>query len=174
VYNPSADGDDELMSFFGNGVDLEVSVGFPLNPWFALEGAIGYYRSSSDTVSGSDPFLGDFSLQMDVSVIPITASLRATAHAGPVAFSALGGFGIHMASLEASASSSIFGSDSLSDDDTAFGAHLGGAVSVAVSERASIGLELRRTFVSVKFSEFSDEKFDLGGLRIGAMLAIRL
>jgi opacity protein-like surface antigen len=170
MYDPSTDDADDIMSVFDQGIDLEGIVGFPLSPYLALEGAIGYYASGTDTMTAYDPDFGTISAKMDLSVIPITASLRGTAHAGPVALSALAGVGLHMASLEMTANVPGLFSGSASDDDNAFGFHVGAGVAVALGERVSLGAELRRTFVS---ATLADEDFELGGLRIGGMLTFR-
>jgi hypothetical protein len=171
MYNPSADDDDEITSLFDNGLDLEAIVGIPLSPNFAFEGGIGYYGAGTGQMSMFDPDLGTITAEMDLAVIPITASLRGTAYSGPVAFSALAGVGLHMASFDLTGSVPGVGSASISEDDNVFGFHIGAAVGVAVTERVRLGLELRRTFVSSDMTEeIFDQDITLDGLRLGATL----
>lgn len=176
MYDPSDDDSDSMMSIFDEGIDLEAAIGVEVHPNVVLEGAIGYYRTSSDRMSFYDPLDGTtMSAKFGLSVIPITASIRLGGQIERLSLYGLAGVGVHMASLEADAeitdSFGFTGSGTVSDDDTAFGFHLGAGASVQVSPGARVGVEIRRTFVD---ATLMDESVELGGLRIGATLAFRL
>jgi opacity protein-like surface antigen len=167
LYQPRGEDEGDV---FNDGLDLGAVLGVQIHPNVALEGGIGYYRASSDRVTAFDPMLGTFSAKLTLSVIPITASVRLMAPAGAVTFSALAGVGIHMADLEGEIDSAAL-SGSASESDTAFGFHLGGGVALRITERASVGAELRYSFAEASFTDL-DVKLD--GLHIGATLSFRL
>jgi opacity protein-like surface antigen len=167
MYQPRGDFLDVIE--FNNGLELEAAFGVQVHRNVALEGGIGYYGASTDTMTVTDG-VDTISLKLKLGVIPITASVRLLAPAGAVTFSALAGVGIHMAEVEAEADISGVGG-SLSESNNVFGLHLGGGVAVKVSERASVGAELRYTFAE---TTFLDEDVELDGLRIGAALTFRL
>jgi opacity protein-like surface antigen len=166
LYQPRGEDEGDV---FNNGVDLGAAFGVQVHPNVALEGGIGYYRASSDRITVSDG-IDTLSMKLNLSAIPITASVRLLAPVGAVTFSALAGVGIHMAELEGEIESAGL-SGSASDSDTAFGLHLGGGVAVRVSERASVGAELRYSFAEATLMDV-DTKLD--GLQLGAVLAFRL
>jgi opacity protein-like surface antigen len=167
MYDPS--GDD--MALFDEGVDLEAAIAAQLHPNVALEGAVGYYRSATDRVTFFDPLLGTISVKGALRVIPITVSVRAGARVERLSFYGIFGLGLHMASLEEDIDAPGLIAGTGSYDDNAVGVHLGAGVGVQVSPAASIGVELRRTFVD---ATFGDEEYGIGGLRLGATLAFRL
>jgi opacity protein-like surface antigen len=167
LYQPRGEDEGDI---FNNGIDLGAAFGVHVHPNVALEGGIGYYRASSDRVTISDG-IDTLSAKLSLSAIPITASVRFGLPVGAVTFSALAGIGIHMAELEAEVESGDL-SGSASESDTAFGLHLGGGVAVKVSERASVGAELRYSFAEATFADELDVKLD--GLQLGAVLAFRL
>jgi opacity protein-like surface antigen len=168
MYQPRGDFMDVIE--FNSGLELEAAFGVQVHRNVALEGGIGYYGASTDTVTVTDG-IDTISMKMKLGVIPITASLRLMAPAGAVTFSALAGVGVHMAELEADLDWPGVISGSTSESDNVFGLHLGGGVAVQVSERASVGAELRYTFAEATFLE---EDVELDGLRIGAVLSFRL
>jgi opacity protein-like surface antigen len=169
VYQPRGGGD--IMPVFDNGLNLAVALGVELSRNVALEGGIGYYASSTGTITETDPVLGTMTAKLDLSVIPITGSVRFLLPAGAVTFSALAGVGIHMAELEGEVNIPGVVVGTASDSANAFGLHLGGGLAVRVSERASLGAEVRHTFLD---ADLMDDSLDLGGLQFGATLAFRL
>lgn len=178
AYLPSGDLQFLDVLDFGTGLDLEGFVGLPLSRHLALEGGVGYTTSGTDTLSAFDPGLGAISAKLALSVIPITASLRASTEVDRVTLSALAGVGYHMASLELTVSAPEVGlpETSVSEDDDVFGFHLGAAVSVALAPRLRLGAELRYTFASADFPSLLDTgggstELKLDGLRLGATLA---
>jgi opacity protein-like surface antigen len=160
----------EVMDAFNNGVDLDAVFGVQVHRNVAVEGGIGYYGASTDRVTISDG-VDTMSAKLKLGVIPITASVRFGVLTGPVTFSALAGIGIHMAELEAELDMPGVISGTGSDSDNAFGLHLGGGAAVQVSDRASVGVEIRHTFAEATLAE---QDVELDGLRIGAVLSFRL
>jgi opacity protein-like surface antigen len=171
MYSPQDDSSDSLMSVMNDGIDFEGAVVLQVHPNVALEGAVGYYRSSSDKITEWDPTYGTVTAKLGLSVIPITASVRFLGQVDRLTVFGLAGVGLHMASLKAEIDVPGFISGSATEDDNAFGFHVGAGAAIQVSPAASVGVELRRTFVD---ASFAGEDVDLGGLRIAAMLSFRL
>ncbi len=174
VFRPSDD--DELDPFsFESGVDLEALVGLRLNPHLSVEAGLGYYKSSTNTLSA-----GGTSVDFDLTNVPFTASVRAGTEIDRVALYGLAGVGYHMTELKVNASSASF-SGSISEEDDVFGFHLGAGFAFAVTPRLSLGAELRRTFVKGEYQTLlgpgglgaPTTELTLDGLRIGATATFR-
>jgi opacity protein-like surface antigen len=180
LFRPGGDMNVADVFDFGNGLDLEGFVGFPLTPNVALVGGIGYYATDTDTLSAVDPQTGELlSAGFEFSAIPITASVRAGGTFDRLSLYALAGVGIHLTTLELKATSSFQGSGSVSEDENAFGWHLGAGLAVAVTPRVSLGAEVRQTFAEASYPDIvgafgPSDKLTLDGLRIGATLAFSL
>jgi len=111
--------------------------GARFSPNVSVEGGVGYLRATGEQ-SGVNLTLSD---------VPITASVRLRFPFKVAELAAIGGVGLHVASL-----SSKVGTDTVSDTSTAFGFHLGAAAAVNLSPTMLVGLDVRRTFVQPRFS----------------------
>jgi opacity protein-like surface antigen len=156
---------------FRSGFDGELGVGYRFNPNLALEGALGYYKSSTPDVTLFDPGSGlTFTGNATLSVVPLTATMRAILPVDRVELSVLGGFGLYFATMEATASVPGIGSASQSYSDSPLGVHLGTGASVLLTPSASLGAELRYVWARATFNGSSGQ---IDGLRMDAMLAYR-
>jgi len=180
MYKPSDA--DQLDPFsFETGLDVEGFVGYRLHPNLSVEVGLGYTKSSTNTLSASDPAFGDASVDFERSDMPITASVRAGIDADRVTFYALAGVAYHMTELKVNLESDL-ASGSLFDEADVFGWHLGGGLAVALTPRLSLGAEVRRTFVSADYPDLlgpeglgaPTTELKLDGLQLGATIMFRL
>lgn len=142
---------------FNNGVALEAAFGYRWHPNFAAELGIGYFKNSSDTLQTTSG-----ALDVSISSIPVTASLVLVAPMGNVELKGLVGVGLHSTTFDASV-----GGLSGSDSNTAFGFHIGGGASVALSPQVSLGADLRYYIVKPSFAGVD---ISIDGLQIAANL----
>jgi opacity protein-like surface antigen len=157
------------MDGFNSGFDGEVAFGAFFTPNLAAEVGIGYFQSSSDTVSVSTPY-GVATGKAELTVIPVTATGKLVYPIQNVDLYALAGVGIYSGEMKATASLPGYSSASESSSDTAFGFHLGGGIAVRLTPEFTIGAELRYTGLE---ATFFDTTGHLDGLRIGALAAYR-
>lgn len=125
------------MDGFNTGFGFEVAGGKRFTPNLAAELAIGWFGSGTDTMVMSDPAVGTISGKADFSAIPITATGRLIAPLGSVDLFAVGGFGLVVTELGATAHTS-YGSGSQSHGDTSLALVLGMGGSVALTPRMSL------------------------------------
>jgi opacity protein-like surface antigen len=145
---------------FNNGVALEAAFGYRWHPNFAAELGIGYFKTSSDTVQTTSG-----AVDASISSIPVTASLVLIAPLGNVELKGLVGVGLHATTFDARV-----GGLSGSDSNTAFGFHIGGGASVALTPQVSLGADLRYYIVKPSFAGVD---INIDGLQVAADLAWR-
>lgn len=149
VYTPNDDLEDLDSGFAG-----ELSIGKYVNPNLALEGSIGYYETEG-TFTGFDPFLfGFFTEKDDVSIIPITFSLKLI---HPVEMGEIytgGGLGIYFVDAEADINSTGLGNLSFGDNDNIFGVHL--LVGMDFTIRGNWFLGIEGKYLITQEAEFTD------------------
>jgi opacity protein-like surface antigen len=156
------------MDGFNSGFDGEAAFGAFFTRNFAAEVGIGYFQSSSDTVSVSTPY-GLATGKAELTVIPVTATGKLVYPIQNVDLYALAGLGIYSGEMKATATLAGLTS-SESSSDTAFGFHLGGGVAFQLTPEFTLGAELRYTILEATFFNTTGH---LDGLRLGVMGAYR-
>ena len=161
AYLPQAsDVEDFDNSFYG-----ELGFGHYLNPNIALELGVGYTKSSA---SFSEPGFG--SINVDLTIIPITLGLKVLTTSGNFEPYATAGIGLYYSKFEASGTLVGFGSGSGSENDTAFGGFLGLGANFNVTPNAFLGLEGKYFFASPSFAGID---LDINGINITANAGYR-
>jgi len=135
IYTPTDDLDDFDTDFNG-----EVTFGGYLNPNFALEGGVGYFKTEA-SFSGVDPIGGSYDEDDEVTAIPITLTAKGLYPGKTFEFYGGGGAGVYFANFESDVSTTSVGDFSFDDDDTVFGLHVLAGVNVNVSEVVFVGVE---------------------------------
>lgn len=144
---------DDLEGF-DNGFSFEAVIGRRVSPNLALEASLGRFGINA---SGSffDPDTGvTFDAEMDISAIPLTASVKAIAPLDQVELYGLLGAGLYFLSSEIRVTGGLAGS--ASDDATALGLHLGGGFAAHVSPQVKLGAELKYVMGSAKLFDSSN------------------
>jgi hypothetical protein len=168
VFHPMA-GD---LGAFEDGRDLEVAFGLRFDrgaePYLSAEVAAGHYRAASATTFAAAPVGGTLAETLELGAVPVTGTVRVSFDADHLVFTALGGAGVHFASMEATRVGRT--ASAVAEHARAFGLHLGGELGIALTSRVLLGLEARRTFVS---ATFFDAPTRLDGLRVAGTLRYR-
>ena len=138
IYSPTGDLDDFNFDTAFNG---EIAYGRYLNPNFALEIGVGYFKSDA-SISGVDPFFGgSYTEEDEIKVIPIILSGKGIYPSGNFELYGEIGIGIYLADFEGVVTHTVLGTVGLDDDDTAFGVNLGVGVNYNITEKVFIGVE---------------------------------
>jgi opacity protein-like surface antigen len=171
IYSPTGDLEDED---FGTGPAIEVFLGYFVHPNIAIEGATGWYHTDfSETVF--DPFTGlTASDEINIDIIPLTATVKAVGKADPVSFYGGVGGGLYVALADVEVAVSGLGSVSDEDSDVVGGFHLVGGGDVALSDLISLGVEAKYIITGEAEAELFGVPFegDLDGFTVMATLAI--
>jgi len=160
AYFPQAsDVEDFDNSFYG-----EIGFGHYVNPNIALEFGIGYTKPSA---SISEPGIG--SADVDLTIIPITLGVKVLAPSGKFEPFFMAGIGAYYADFDASVST-IFGSGSGSENDTAFGGYLGLGANFDITPNTFIGFEGKYFFATPSFAGVD---LDIDGINVTANIGFR-
>jgi opacity protein-like surface antigen len=148
----------ENLRAFDTGIAFGGSFGALFTPNLGVEGEVGYWRvDAGGAVDGR------------IWAVPTLASLRLRLPLKVAELSALAGGGIYFAT---STTRQFLGPTAITahvtERDTAFGFHVGGAAAFNLSPTMLVGAEVRRTFVPAKFA---GETVRLDGLRAAVTLS---
>ncbi len=135
MYEPTGDIED-----LGTGQNFEITFGHYFNPNFAFETTIGKFETD-ETFSGFDPFLGNWTEKDELSVIPITFSVKGVFPLETSEIYLGAGLGYYVADFDAKLDSSTIGNVSVSLKNTVFGFNLLVGSNVNISDKWFIGLE---------------------------------
>jgi hypothetical protein len=159
------------------GFDGELGLGYRFGRYLGVEGAVGYYRAAGEPHA---PVLGPGVTEGEaiLSVIPVTATLRALLPFDRAEFFALGGAGFYFANMDVRWTYSNLTPDNAtmmqsawSASDTTLGVHAGAGFDVHLASGVLLGADLRYVFASAKFVGMTTH--NIGGLRLGAVLGYR-
>lgn len=152
---------------FDTGFNGEVAIGHYFNPFVAVELGIGYFQTSGDVfVTNHDTFFGN----EDIDVTPLTLSLRLIQPLSRTTeIYAIGGIGAYFVYDDIDASNQ-FGFIHLSDDTTAFGAHLGAGININLTRTLFIGGEFKYVWVT---PELYGADVSLDGFRVHGNIGFR-
>lgn len=161
AFLPNGEGDTDNvdeggLKDFDSGFNAEVGVGFYPAPYAALEFGAGYYRSerNDDTPAGSRSYT--------LETIPVTATAKFIISNDPFEFGIGAGGGYYFASMDWDVANS-----SGSTHGTALGYHIVGNADYRVSERVSIGAEIKwitaEPKIDLSITGAGDKKWEIGG-----------
>jgi outer membrane protein W len=156
AFVPQSDDLDDLDP----GIAFAGTFGALFTPNLGVEGTLGYYRAHG-SVPGS-AVTPDTDLALNV--VPVLVSLRFVAPLKVAELSARAGAGVHFASF------SSHGGLRRSDEDTAFGFHVGASAAFNLSRTMLFGVDVLRTFVD---TDFDGVDADIGGLLVSVMLGYK-
>jgi opacity protein-like surface antigen len=128
------------LSGYDTGFSGEFAFGHYFNPFVALELGAGYFQTSGNVivVTNHNTFLAN----EDIGVTPLTLSLRLIQPLSRTTeIYAIGGIGAYFVYSDINA----FG---LSDDTTAFGAHLGAGINFNLNRNIFLGGEFKYVWVN--------------------------
>lgn len=143
MYSPTDDLDD---AGFETGFNGEIAYGYRFFRSLALEAGIGYFTSDASE-SGFNPFLGGFSEDDDIDVIPVTFTIKGIIPTDVVQFYGGAGLGIYFASFDGDLVSSA-GRASVDDNDTVFGGHVMAGLNIDITDTVFIGVESKYMFTN--------------------------
>jgi mRNA interferase HicA len=147
-----------------------------------LEASIGYYNSAYSTEKafnfpGQSPL--NRNMDVDADMIPFRVTAKGGQRVGPWSFYAGAGLDLIYVSYDintaVSDASAIYNSQSNSDSDTDFGAHLMAGATYDVTDNLFVGLECRYLFAGTLsvYSSVDTTKFDLSGFTVQGILGFR-
>jgi hypothetical protein len=151
---------------YGAGLAGEVAFGAFFNRYVAAEVGLGHYRTS-DSQEFWDPTYGLYTVESVLSMIPITTSVKLVAPLSRIDLYGLVGVGMYFLGVEVTESAS---GTSATDDDIAFGFHLGGGFALPISQQFDVGAEVRWARVE---PTFDGGRFKADGVRFQGVLAYR-
>lgn len=166
--------DSNDLEGFDNGFNGEIALGHYFGPNLAGEIGLGYFGTSGKFY-GYDVDAGYFSEDFDIDVTPVTLSLKAVFPvARHIEFYGIGGIGAYFVRGSIDVATEYWGDYDLSDDDTAFGAHLGGGFNINLDRRIFLGAEAKYIWAEADFkNDFDNLSVDLGGFVFTANLGYR-
>ncbi len=154
------------LSGYNTGFSGEFAFGHYFNPYIAVELGVGYFQTEGDvtvSVPGSK-----YRSNEKIEVTPLTASLKfilpVNIYVEPYIIGGIGAYFVHD-HIDASG----FHGD-LSDDETAFGAHIGGGINFNIAPNFFIGAECK--YVWVEPSLYGTD-VDLSGVRVMGNFGVR-
>ena len=155
------------LSDFSSDFNSEVAFGHYLNPNVALELGVGYFQTDGNiSIHASDTFFG----KEKIEVTPLTFSLKLIQPLSPgIELYGIGGVDAYFVhdSIDASSSTSFL---HLNDDDTAFGAHLGGGIQFNLNRNVFLGGEFKYLWTKVHL--YGDD-VNLDGYRFTGNIGFR-
>jgi opacity protein-like surface antigen len=157
IFEPQGDDIDD----FDTGFNGEIAFGRYITPNIALELGLGYFQT--DGPDFFDPTLGTVSTELDA--VNVKLSGRALFPIGKFEPFVEVGVGVYFVDLEIA----VLGL-TISDDDTAFGFHLGLGANFNVTPNVFLGVEGRYIFLEPKFSGIDVES---DGITVTANLGYR-
>jgi outer membrane protein W len=137
LYTPT---DDLEEDEFDSGFNGEVAFGHYFHPNVAFELGLGYFKTEAN-LSGRLPLAGSYTEDDEVTVIPLTATVKGAWSAGIAEFYGGGGVGLYTAEVEIYAVSQNLPPLSIRDEDTVFGVHLLAGVNFDITEKIFLGIE---------------------------------
>lgn len=153
---------DDLEDFgFDAGFAGEIVLGRYLNPNLAGELGLGYFGTSMEDEFG----------EIDVSVVPITASAKFLLPLGGIEPYGVIGLGVYRSTYEDD--DYTFGS--YDDTAMALGLHFGGGMQINISPTAFLGADLRYVVVEPEFDAGDGTEFEaeIGGLQLNLAAGFR-
>lgn len=159
LYSPQSND----LEGFDNGFAGEVALGHYFNRNLAGEVAVGYFGTGG-SFYGYNGYDGRFSDDISFDVVPFTASIKPVLPLNQhVEIYGIGGVGAYFVNCKIDRTGQYTGHYSVSDDKTAFGAHLGGGVTFNVDKRLFFGAETRYIWANVDFNGNLEGNVDLNG-----------
>lgn len=158
---------DDLEDF-DDSIYGELAFGHYFNRNIAAEFGVGYTTTNA-SLTETDPILGTASLDVDVTIIPITLGVKGFIPLGNFEPFATAGVGLYYSKAEVSASIAGFGA-SASENDTAFGFYLGAGANFNVAPNILLGLEGKYFWAK---PSFEGEDVEIDGITLTANLGFR-
>ena len=169
VYSPQSND----LEGFDNGFNGEIAIGHYFSRNFAGEFGIGYFNTGG-TFYGYNYYDGYYSDDISIDVMPFTASLKAIIPLGSqVEIYGIGGVGLYFVEGRIERSGEFTGYYRVTDDEAAFGAHLGGGVTFNLDRRLFLGAEAKYLWANVDFNGNLQGNVDLDGFIFTANIGFR-
>lgn len=156
--------DNESDADFNDGFNGELAFGHYFTPYFAIEGGIGYFETDI-SARGNNFSLGFFDADHEVSVIPITATIKGVYPFVNGEYYIGLGVGAYYEDFDGKWDTTNFGRISLDDEDTVVGFHFMTGVLFNISKNTFLGAEWK--IIWTDDAEFEDT---FSGGRIGVEL----
>lgn len=147
VYSPQASD----MEDFSSGFNGELAIGHYFSPHLAGELGVGYFKTDAD-FSGFDPVLGAFSESDEITVYPVTVTVKAVAPLPGGELYVGAGLGAYIAKVESDLSIAALGHESQSASDTAIGGHIVGGGNINIAPNVYLGGEIKYLWAKPSFS----------------------
>lgn len=162
AYFPAGDLQDRGFDTAFTG---ELVMGKYYNPNLAFEGGVGYFQSSSSTASTAST-----SVDNNIWVIPVTASIKGVIPFRGGEVTVGGGIGVYFATMETKVSSPALYSKT-DDSGAAFGGHALVGLSVDISPSMFIGAEGK--YIITTKANFFNSEMNLNGFMVTGVLGYR-
>jgi opacity protein-like surface antigen len=155
------------LSGYDTGFSGEFAFGHYFNPYLALELGVGYFQTEGNVivVYPGATYNGDEKIE----VTPLTASLKVSLPVSiwvePYAIAGIGAYFVYD-----HINVSNFHHDYISDNATAFGAHLGGGINFNINPNFFVGAECKYVWLD---PSLYGADVNLGGVRVTGNFGVR-
>ncbi len=139
------------MEAFNSGFNGELAIGHYFGPNIVGELGVGYFETDAN-VSGFDPVLGAFSESDEITVYPVTVTVKAIAPLPGGELYLGAGLGAYLARADADLFISALGHESGSSSDTAFGGHVVAGGNLNITPRVFAGVDVKYFWAKPSFS----------------------
>jgi opacity protein-like surface antigen len=155
------------LSGYNTGFNGEFAFGHYFNPYLAVEMGVGYFQTEGDVIViyPGATYHGDEKIE----VTPLTASLKISIPVSiwvePYAIAGIGAYFVYD-----HINVSNFHHDYISDNTTAFGAHLGGGLNYNITRNLFVGAEGKYVWST---ANLYGADVNLGGVRVTGNFGVR-
>ncbi len=143
--------EDTDMSEFSSGFNGELAFGHYFNPNIVGEIGVGYFETDAN-ISGFDPVLGAFSESDEITVYPVTITVKGVAPLPGGELYIGAGLGAYFAEARSDLFIAALGHESQSASDTAFGGHVVAGGNFNITPKIFLGAEVKYLWARPSFS----------------------
>ena len=153
------------LSGYDTGFNTQVAFGHYFNPYLAIELGAGYFQTEGNVivVYPGATYPGN----KNIEVVPLTASLKVSIPVNiwvePYAIAGIGAYFVHD-------HIDVSNHNDISDNTTAFGAHLGGGLNYNITRNLFVGAEGKYVWST---ANLYGADVNLGGVRVTGNFGVR-
>ncbi len=143
--------EDTDMNEFSSGFNGELAIGHYFNPNVVGEIGVGYFETDA-SFSGFDPVLGAYSESDEITVYPVTVTVKGVAPLPGGELYLGAGLGAYFSKARSDLFAAALGHESTSASDTAFGGHVVAGGNFDITPYIYVGAEVKYLWTRPSFS----------------------